>query len=51
MEKAEAMKLIMEEPHEEESEPRSRKGVKHSTCATNPEGLSERELKSLLMKE
>ena len=51
MAKAEAMKLITKEQDKMESKVRSRKGIKHSTRATNPEGLSERELKSMLMKE
>ena len=37
MAKAEAMKLIIKEPDEKKSESRSRKGIKHSTRATNPE--------------
>ena len=51
MAKVESMKLITKEPDENESLDRSRKGIKHSTRATNPEELSERELKSMLMKE
>ena len=37
MAKAEAMKIIVKEPDDKESESRSRKGIKHSTRATNLE--------------
>ena len=43
--RAEAIKLNAEEPHEEDYNRRSRKGLKHSTRGNNPERLLEKEIK------
>ena len=51
MDQADAISNLYQQPAEDVVVQGSRKGMKYSTCKTNPDGLSGKEIKQLQMKD